>query len=80
MPGENGEPLRVDHDKDPSVIYVKYKSLYGSAAVYAKPVVKVEISVLSMDEPRTQGQIPVSHICDETGMKQVPVPSMLQTK
>ena len=51
VPGENGERQRVDHDKDPSVIYVKYKSLYSSAAVYAKPVVKVEISVLSMDEP-----------------------------
>ena len=51
MPDENGEPQRVDHDKDPSVIYVKYKSLYRSDAVYAKPVVKVEISVLSMEEP-----------------------------
>ena len=49
--GENGEPQKVDHDKDPTVIYVKYNSLYSSAAVYAKPVVKVEISVLSMDEP-----------------------------
>ncbi len=51
MPDENGELQKVDHDKDPSVIYVKYKSLYDSAAVYAQPVVKVEISVLSMDEP-----------------------------
>lgn len=51
MPDENGEPQKVDHDKDPSVIYVKYKSLYNSAAVYAIPVVKVEMSVLSMDEP-----------------------------
>lgn len=51
MPDENGKPQKVDHDKDPSVIYVKYKSLYNSAAVYAIPVVKVEISVLSMDEP-----------------------------
>ena len=51
MPDENGEPQRVDHDKDPSVIYVKYKSLYSSDAVYATPVVKVEISVLSMEEP-----------------------------
>lgn len=51
VPGDNGELRKVDHDKDPSVIYVKYKSLYNSTAVYANPVVKVEISVLSMDEP-----------------------------
>ena len=51
MPDENGEPQRVDHDKDPSVIYVKYTSLYQSDAAYATPIVKVEISVLSMEEP-----------------------------
>ena len=48
---ENGEPRKVPHDKDPSVLYVQYPSLYDSKAAYAIPTVKVEISVLSMSEP-----------------------------
>ena len=48
---EAGEPRKVAHDKDPSVIFVHYPSLYNSYAPYAKPTVKIEISVLSMDEP-----------------------------
>ena len=48
---ENGKPRKVPHDKDPSVLYVQYPSLYNSQAVYAIPTVKVEISVLSMSEP-----------------------------
>lgn len=48
---ENGEPQKVPHDKDPSVLYVQYPSLYDNQAAYAIPTVKVEISVLSMSEP-----------------------------
>ena len=48
---EAGEPRKVAHDKDPSVIFVHYPSLYNSDAPYAKPTVKIEISVLSMAEP-----------------------------
>ena len=48
---ENGELQKVSHDKDPSVLYVQYPSLYSSQAAYAIPTVKVEISVLSMSEP-----------------------------
>ena len=48
---ENGEPQKVPHDKDPSVLYIQYPSLYDSQAAYAIPTVKVEISVLSMSEP-----------------------------
>ena len=48
---ENGQQQKVDHDKDPSVIYVQYPSLYNSEAPYAVPTVKIEISVLSMTEP-----------------------------
>ena len=54
---ENGNPVRIDHDKDPSVIYVQYPSLYSSATSYAVPVVKIEISVLSMAEPFEMKQI-----------------------
>ncbi len=48
---ENAEPRKVPHDKDPSVLYVQYPSLYDNQAAYAIPTVKVEISVLSMSEP-----------------------------
>lgn len=48
---ENDEPRKVAHDKDPSVLYVQYPSLYGSQASYAVPTIKIEISVLSMSEP-----------------------------
>lgn len=48
---ENGETRKIPHDKDPSVLYVQYPSLYDSQAAYAIPTVKVEISVLSMSEP-----------------------------
>lgn len=46
-----GETRQVPHDKDPSVIYVHYPSLYNATTAYAQPTVKVEISVLSMQEP-----------------------------
>ena len=48
---ENGEPRKVPHDKDPSVLYVQYPSLYNSQASYAIPTIIIEISVLSMSEP-----------------------------
>ena len=48
---ENGELKKVAHDKDPSVLFVQYPSLYNSKAPYAVPTVKIEISVLSMAEP-----------------------------
>ena len=48
---ENGEPRKVPHDKDPSVLYIQYSSLYNSQASYAMPTIKIEISVLSMSEP-----------------------------
>ena len=51
LPDENGKTKTVDHDKDPSVIYIQYPSLYQNETTYATPVVKIEISVLSMDEP-----------------------------
>ena len=54
---ENGEPSKVPHDKDPSVLYVQYPSLYDSQAPYAIPTVKVEISVLSMSEPHEKRRI-----------------------
>lgn len=41
----------IDGDKDPTVILVKYQSLYPSLLSYLQPTVKIEISCLSMKEP-----------------------------
>ena len=41
----------IDHDADPTVILVHYPSIFHSGHSYVKPVVKVEISCLSMKEP-----------------------------
>lgn len=48
---ENGMPRKVPHDKDPSVLYIHYPSLYDTTTSYAIPTIKIEISVLSMAEP-----------------------------
>ena len=47
----SAEPLSVAHDKDPSVLYVSYPALFASSHTYARPMVKIEISCLSMSEP-----------------------------
>lgn len=41
----------IDHDSDPTVINVHYKSMFKNVHTYVKPVVKIEISCLSMKEP-----------------------------
>lgn len=48
---ERGAVNMIAHDKDPSVLYLQYPSLYVNARAYAVPTVKMEISVLSMSEP-----------------------------
>lgn len=48
---QEGRTQKVPHDKDPSVLYIFYPSLYSSEKSYARPVVKIEISCLSMAEP-----------------------------
>lgn len=48
---ESGNPRKVPHDKDPSVLYVQYPSLYDTMTSYAIPTIKIEVSVLSMAEP-----------------------------
>ncbi len=48
----NGVPVPIDSDKDPSVLYVKYHSLIaGFQPDYILPVVKIEVSCLSLKEP-----------------------------
>ena len=49
MTAEGEKP--VDHDSDPTVLLVYYPSLFNSEHSYVSPVVKIEISCLSMKEP-----------------------------
>lgn len=48
---ENDDHIKIDHDKDPSLIVVRYPSLLSASGSYASLEVKIEISVLSMSEP-----------------------------
>lgn len=41
----------IDGDKDPTVIQVRYKSMYPPLLSYLQPAVKIEISCLSMKDP-----------------------------
>lgn len=41
----------IDHDADPTVLLVRYPSIFTNGHTYVKPLVKVEISCLSMREP-----------------------------
>ena len=41
----------IDHDSDPTVINVHYKSMFKNVHKYVKSVVKIEISCLSMKDP-----------------------------
>lgn len=54
---DEGNAHKIAHDKDPSVIFVRYPSLFVTKGKYAQPVVKVEISILSMREPYEIKQI-----------------------
>ena len=54
--GKDGEMHQIDSDKDPTVILLHYPSIVENPIGYISPRVKIEISVLSMDEP--------SEICD----------------
>ena len=49
MTAEGEKP--IDHDADPTVLLVHYPSIFNSGHSYVKPVVKIEISCLSMKEP-----------------------------
>ena len=54
----------IDHDADPTVLLVHYPSIFIGKHSYVKPVVKVEISCLSMREPYETKDI-TSLIADE---------------
>lgn len=77
MAKESGAAHKVAHDKDPSVLFVCYNSLYTTAAPYAVPMVKVEISVLSMDEPYEERRI--SSLIEQVYHEQLVDDSLVQT-
>lgn len=41
----------IDHDSDPTVLLVHYPSIFNTKHSYVRPVIKVEISCLSMKDP-----------------------------
>lgn len=51
IPQEDGTMRPIDHDSDPVVLILNYKSIAQSRLSYVPPTVKIEISCLGMDEP-----------------------------
>ena len=47
----NGGEVDIDGDKDPTVLQIKCHSVLKSSLQYVQPMVKLEISCLSMSEP-----------------------------
>ena len=47
----NGGEVDIDGDKDPTVLQIKCHSVLNSSLQYVQPMVKLEISCLSMSEP-----------------------------
>lgn len=48
----NGVAIPIDSDKDPSVLQVRYNTIIdGFQPAYVQPVVKIEVSCLSLKEP-----------------------------
>lgn len=60
--------VEIDGDKDPTVIMVKYESLFPSVLPYVQQAVKIEISCLSMNEPLAP--------CDISSMLSQSVPAL----
>lgn len=60
---QDGE-VEIDGDKDPTVLLVKYKSALNNTLQYVQPMVKLEISCLSMSEP-TEGRLITSIIAQQ---------------
>lgn len=65
MSAEYGKSRITSHDKDPAVLYVFYPSLFVTDKSYARPVVKIEISCLSLAEPYEMKKISslVQQVC-----------------
>ncbi|MDD7437499.1 MAG: nucleotidyl transferase AbiEii/AbiGii toxin family protein [Phocaeicola sp.] len=54
---QEGEWTPIDSDKDPTVIFLHYKSIVDDIVDYIPSRVKIEISCLSMDEPTRECSI-----------------------
>lgn len=54
---QEGKLIPIDSDKDPTVIFLHYKSIVGDIIDYIPSRVKIEISCLSMDEPTQECNI-----------------------
>lgn len=49
--------VEIDGDKDPTVLLIKYKSVLNNTLQYVQPMVKLEISCLSMSEPTEERKL-----------------------
>lgn len=73
----------IDHDSDPTVLNVHYKSILSPTDKYVRPVVKIEISCLSLKEPyqpKAIRSIISEHFPDEDTQTASTIPTVLPTR
>lgn len=73
----------ADSDKDPTVIFVNYTSILADQKEYVAPVVKIEISCLSMSEPcelRNISSLIFEHFPEEDSVSTCNIPTVLPTR
>lgn len=73
----------ADSDKDPTVIFVNYTSVLADQNEYVAPVVKIEISCLSMSEPcelRNISSLIFEHFPEEDSVNTCNIPTVLPTR
>ncbi len=73
----------ADSNKDPVVVYVNYTSILSDQNKYITPVVKIEISCLSMSEPcelRDISSLIFEHFPNEDNINACKIPTVLPTR
>lgn len=73
----------IDHDSDPTVLVLEYKSVASQQSAYVQPNVKIEISCLGMDEPfevRKISSLIADYFPEEDDEMRIEVPTVMPTR
>lgn len=73
----------IDHDSDPTVLILEYKSVASQQSAYVQPNVKIEISCLGMDEPyevRNLSSLIADYFPEEDDEMRIEVPTVMPTR
>lgn len=79
----DGTWVPIDHDSDPTVLVLEYKSVASQQNAYVQPNVKIEISCLGMDEPfevRKLSSLIADYFPEEDDEMRIEVPTVMPTR